>query len=166
MKIETRRIPAHIAGLTDENGFTEKESVFVECMLSGMNKTDSAKKAGYAEPGRAGHTVAKRPQVRDAIYSGIMSRLETDGVQIASQTLLDLMKPENPPSVRLGAASKVLETARNAKSDRENKDLDTKDIYDMSADQLDAFISAGFGALEKRGKVLDITPETIDKTET
>lgn len=66
--------------LEDHPNLTEKQAVFVEGMASGMNKTDSARAAGFAHPVAASSTLINLPAISEAMAAERVKNARMAGV--------------------------------------------------------------------------------------
>jgi hypothetical protein len=93
---------------------TTKQSIFVECILTGKTINESAATAGVSKA--TGHNWLKKGlrdtinELRKQAFEISMQKLEAS-MSSAVNTLGDLMGEAAPPPQRLGAAKTVLEQA-------------------------------------------------------
>lgn len=118
-------------------GLTTQQAAFVAAYLGGNDASKSAILAGYEHP-QSGYACLKSEKVQRAIRDGQVRMIETELGTLSVRTVMDLMKPGNPPNIRLGAAGLAGKWAGFA--DRAEAGQQ-KALTDMSADELSAFIS-------------------------
>lgn len=46
---------------------TDRQKIFIDCMLKGQNQTNAARSAGYANPGVEANRMMRNPKVREAM---------------------------------------------------------------------------------------------------
>lgn len=128
------------------SGLTPLEANLVSSFLDTGNVSEASRRAGYAHV-QSAYEAMKRPHVQKALRDAQVRLLEGEGGTMAIKTVLELMRPGNPPNVRLGAAQTALKAAGLA--DRADSGQQ-KALTDMSADELAAFITKLDGVIGEK----------------
>lgn len=140
-------------------GLTDKQAHFLQAYIQHGDIQRASTSAGYSTP-QTGYAVLRTPSVQKALNDMRSRLIETEGATIAYQTLLDLMKPTNPGSVRFSAAKYLMDAAgHGAKPDSARE----KSLQDMSADELAATIAKLDQALADRADVAKPVTQVIEQ---
>lgn len=121
--------PAGSARLTD------KQTQFVyNWVRKGCTQTEAARLAGYGSPAQVATDLVRTPHVMAAVRQERAQLIEGDLANLAAQTIKELMGPDNPGSVRLGAAKLAWQAAGVLSENATHKP--DKSLQDMTADEL------------------------------
>lgn len=140
-------------------GLTEQQAKFVSAYLKNPSASEAALLAGYSHR-EAGYAVLRTPTVQKALADARARLIETEGATIAYNTLIDLMKPGNQGSVRLGAAKYLMDAAGHGAKPAGAQE---KSLQDMTADELAATIAKLDEAMAAHGdKASPVKRTTIE----
>lgn len=123
---------------------TESQIAFVShLVLSGVSPTEAARRAGYSHPKNRAWELLRKPHIVVAIRKEQARYIDGDLANVALKTLRSVMENEkSPANARVAASRAVLEAAGYFDREKE-QDLTEKQIMDMSAQELEEFISRG-----------------------
>lgn len=146
---------------------TEKQAAFVGAFVGqGLNATEAAKVAGYAEPRVEGWSLLRVPAVQAEIAKARAALISGDGARLAWRTMSRLMEDGGtPPAVQFQAARWVLEASGQGLAARiaERVGEPEKALAEMSLGELEAFISRGRDALNGlRSAAVSAVPVTVE----
>lgn len=116
---------------------TEKQLAFVQAYAEGCSAGEAALKSGYATR-EVGYQVVRSPAVQKALHEWRENMIQTEGANLAIRTMIALMQPGNAGGVRFQAAKYMLDAAGHGVKDGEGQ---TKDLHEMTADELEAAIA-------------------------
>lgn len=130
-------------GYTHEPSLTDMQERFARGLAGGLPQTEAARIAGYADP----RVVAVRLARSDGVRARVRALRTNEIDKLASlslRVLKDILRKQGvSDAVRLNAVKLSLALAGHTeKPSEEAKALKTKDIKDMSVDELTAFIHA------------------------
>jgi hypothetical protein len=131
-----------------KSGLTDLEARFVAAYMETGVIAEASRLAGYAAPSGA-YEAMKRAHVQKALRDAQVRMLECEGGTMAIKTVLELMRPGNPPNVRLGAAGLAGKWAGfGERADAGQQ----KALTDMNTDELTAFITKLDGVIGDRAE--------------
>lgn len=133
----------HTLAKIDLAALSEKQRLFVKYSVEGHKQTKAAELAGYGAAGQRAHELMALPHIRAAIWSERERRFCGDLASLATNTLRDLMEDDQTPAhVRFQAAKLTLAIAGHVdKSGKLSNGGEKKQLHEMNAEELDAFIS-------------------------
>lgn len=104
------------------------------------------------------------PDISVIIQGSIHNDIVTRGKNIAWQVLIDLMEnPKTPANTRFSAARWTLEASgEGIGQTREKKSSDSKDLHEMTEEELQRFIRNARQVIEQTA--IDVTPSREDDT--
>lgn len=122
---------------------------FVNYLVSeGCSQTEAARRAGYAHPKQAAYALLQKEHVMHSIRAAQESMIGADLANIALKTLKAVMETEKfSAASRVSAARTVMEIGGYLGNRPREQALEDKRIEDMSADEIDRFIVAGYERL-------------------
>lgn len=126
-----------------EPALTDGQERFARALAAGVPATEAARIAGYADANVAGHRLGRTEAVRARVRA--LRTNEIDKLaSLSLRVLKDILRKQGvSDAVRLNAVKLSLALAGHTeKPSEEAKALKTKDIKDMSVDELTAFIHA------------------------
>jgi hypothetical protein len=113
----------------------------------GISGAEAARLAGYSDAKQAAWSLLCKPHIRQAVRASREAAISGDLAKLALETLADLMRPETPAPVRLGASRTALEMAGHLGARLPDKPLSEKPLGEMTVAELEKFISEGQDAL-------------------
>lgn len=141
---------------------TPMQKAFVKHMVStGGQQLLSAKLAGFRAPATAGYHLMQLPHVQEALRLARVSAIESLAMR-APDVLRGVMDdPKAPAQARVTAAKIALELAgHTAKSLADGVNPAGEDLETYTVEQLEALVSRGTQALERYGRIRDVTPQS------
>jgi len=122
-----------IMNITGE--LSEGHRRYAAAIVDGASRSIAEKESGYA-PG-TGSSLERNPKVLAAIHSEVARRLRAEGAPVGLAVLLSVAKNEAAPAgVRVDAAKTLLSRAGHIEPRAEAAKPDTKDLSDMSQEEL------------------------------
>lgn len=147
-----------------QTGLTEKQDSFLNNYCAGKTQTESARLAGYSNPGQSAHDLMKLPKLARAIKDRITGKIETEGAIIAWQVLKDtILDPTTPPSVKVQGAKIMLDKAGIDGKPNGINGLNGKAFAEMSLEELQTLVNASPATPDSRPAIIDVTPSTPDR---
>ncbi len=132
----------------------DRQKVFVENVARGYDANASAKLAGYSHPDQEAWRLMQNNHVLDAIAANLRSKL-SGLTGIALNGVAGLITSDNTPAAtKLNACKYVIDKVQEFNSLNEINALGNKDMADMTADELKAFVQSS-----KRVILREITAE-------
>jgi len=112
-----------------------REREFASALVDGLNPNEAAARAGI--PSGSGHALARHVRVAAAVHMEVHRRLKVEGAPVGLAVLLSVAKNVNAPAgVRVDAAKTLLSRAGHIEPRAEAAKPDTKDLSDMSQEEL------------------------------
>jgi len=151
-----------IAGTScsEDNGhaplrLTPMQAKFVDLFVgNGGNATEAARLSGYAVPRDAGYRLKNSPKISAAISRLVRRQLSTDGARKATGVVLHaLAKDSFPMSLRVKAATWVLEQTVFAGSGESNDWAQQSSGDTMSTEELENFIEQARAVLQRPDQI-------------
>lgn len=142
----------------DSVNLSEKQERFVSAITAGNNLTDAARLAGYSMPETQGWRLSQLPHIQRACRARIAAQLNTQGAQVGFSTLIEIATDKTAPKgARVQASNSLLDRAGFvSKVLEKQRDSENKPLTEMSAAELEAFISGGMQKLERLRKGGDV----------
>jgi phage terminase small subunit len=141
-----------VAQLTPMQGHFVRELV-----VSGVNPTEAARRAGFAVPREAGYRLSRLPHVMAAVRQERSRLFDGELANVAAETLRRVMTDDQAPAAaRVSAARTVLEVTRELGRRQDDGSVD-KQLHEMTPDELAGLISKWES--ERSRVAIDITPE-------
>ncbi len=146
--------------------FTERQNEFLHNHVKlGMNPTQSARVAGYADPKQSAFQLVHSPAMIAKIRHEREKLFHTDLATTATATLKAVMESEDAPaSAKVSACRTVLEVCsllgRNSQKVNDNKSLS-----DMTADDLAVLIGSLEDSKQAMAKVIDVNKNATEDVE-
>ena len=143
--------------------FTERQNEFLHNHVKlGMNPTQSARLAGYADPKHSAFQLVYSPAMIAKMRHEREKRLHADLATTATATLKAVMESEEAPaSAKVSACRTVLEVCsllgRNSQKANDNKSLS-----DMSSEDLAVLIGSLEDTKQAMAKVVDVNKIATD----
>ena len=143
--------------------FTERQNEFLHNHVKlGMNPTQSARLAGYADPKQSAFQLVHSPAMIAKIRHEREKLFHTDLATTATATLKAVMESEEAPaSAKVSACRTVLEVCsllgRNSQKANDNKSLS-----DMSSEDLAVLIGSLEDTKQAMAKVVDVNKIATD----
>jgi phage terminase small subunit len=121
---------------------TKIQDTFIShLVLDGCTPTEAARQAGYSHPNVRAYELLRKPHVVEEIRKRQTRLLDGDLANVALRTLRGVMEDQAAPaSARVAASRAVLEASGHFRRSQE-PDLGEKNIMDMSAQELESFIT-------------------------
>jgi hypothetical protein len=137
---------------------TDKQALFVQHYVENGEVGKSALAAGYLHE-ESGWAALRSPAVQRAVADYRARMIGTEGASTAYRTLMALMKPEQPPMVRLGAAKAMMSAAGIATAPAEKPH--EKPLNEMTESELRAFMARMDKAIAEGGEapVIVVVPD-------
>ena len=147
----TSKVEIETTSVEDLN-LTPQRAIFVKHLVDGVKQGKAAELAGYRCPDAQASYLMRQPNVIEAIRRESARRLMGEGVPNALAFMVKAPLNEKlPGAVRFQAAKWVLENAGHGLAAQRAQlglpDFD-KPLSEMTVQELDQFLSAGFKALE------------------
>ena len=147
-----------------QTGLTEKQDLFVGFLISGKKQTESARLAGYSDPGSDGTRLLKLPKIARAVKDSVIGKIETEGVLIAYEVLKEVItNPETPASVKVQGAKIMLDKAGLDGNPNGINGLNGKAFAEMSLEELQTLVNASPATPDSRPAIIDVTPSKPDR---
>lgn len=123
---------------------TDSQITFVShLVLSGVTPTEAARRAGYSHPKNRAWELLRKPHIVAAIRKEQERFIDGDLANVALKTLRSIMENEkSPANARVAASRAVLEAAGYFSRNKE-AELEEKQIMEMTAQELEEYISRG-----------------------
>ena len=138
---------------------TDRQRDFVHYLVrENKNATESARLAGYAHPKQSAYDLTRNPSIIMLMRQARRSLYETDLVNVAGETLRQVMLDiDAPASARVSAARTALELAGDLGKAAE-QGSDGKTLAEMSPDELARLIDSW--ETQRSALATDVTPTT------
>ena len=138
---------------------TDRQRDFVHYLVrENKNATESARLAGYAHPKQSAYDLTRNPSIIMLMRQARRSLYETDLVNVAGETLRQVMLDiDAPASARVSAARTALELAGDLGKNAEAAG-DGKTLAEMSPDELARLIDSW--ETQRSALATDVTPTT------
>ncbi len=146
-----------------ERSLTELQAAFIRHYVNGAEQTEAARIAGYAHPAVDAHRLMKTPHIQAIIQAELVRRVQTEGMQVAANFLINVIGDKKAPySARVDAAKTMLNKGPLADKILANQsDPNKKTLSERSTAELEEFIAAGLKALDDKAKSQAIDVEVI-----
>jgi len=142
-----------------------QESFLHNHVKHGMNPTQSARVAGYADPKQSAFQLVHSPAMIAKIRHEREKLFHTDLATTATATLRDVMESEEAPaSAKVSACRTVLEVC-GMLGKHSQKSNDNKSLSDMTADDLAVLIGSLEDSKQAMAKVIDGNNNSTETTQ-
>ena len=149
-------IVQHRDGVVTCNSYTDQQERFIDSIVNGSCQTDAARMAEYAFPAQAAHYLVRQSHIQAEIRRRLERRLITEAAPLALNALISVASNERvSPAARVSAANSLMDRSGIVAAVAAKAPPSDKPIADMGLPELDAFISAGIEALERRRRSID-----------
>ena len=140
---------------------TDRQRDFVHYLVrENKNATESARLAGYAHPKQSAYDLTRNPSIIMLMRQARRSLYETDLVNVAGETLRQVMLDiDAPASARVSAARTALELAGDLGKNAEAAG-DGKTLAEMSPDELARLIDSW--ETQRSALATDVTPQASE----
>lgn len=128
---------------------TEKQAKFARAVAQGMPLIPAARQAGYSDADHEPHRLMQLEHVREDIQRRREAYIQGDLGHLAQNAVRDLLGAKTPANTRWQVAKWVLEAGGLGPKGEAGENPGQKDLTDMDAEELQAAVSAGMGALQE-----------------
>lgn len=141
---------------TRNRELSDKQTDFIRGIVHlGLKQTESARRAGYNQPGQSAYNMMNSPAILHRIQQERLKLFQSDLSIVAVQTLKEVMQDKQAPaSARVSACRSVLEIAGDFKAGQGTTD---KSLSDMSPAELASVIDKL--DVERMRLAKDVTPK-------
>ena len=140
---------------TRNRELSDKQTEFIHGIVHlGLKQTESARRAGYNQPGQSAYNMMNSPGILSRIQHERLKLFQSDLSIVAVQTLKEVMQDKQAPaSARVSACRSVLEIAGDFKAGAKDTD---KNLSEMSPSELASIIDKL--DIERARLAKDVTP--------
>jgi len=145
-------------------GMTPKQNTFLQYHVkSGMNPTQSARLAGYADPKQSAFQLVHSPAMIARIRLEREKLFHTDLATIATDTLKQVMESEEAPaSAKVSACRTVLEVCNLLGKHSSGGGGSNKDLSSMTPEELQSVINSLETSKQSMAKIVGPDGQVID----
>ena len=143
---------------------TPKQNTFLlHHVKHGMNPTQSARLAGYADPKQSAFQLVHSPAMIARIRLEREKLFHTDLATIATDTLKQVMESEEAPaSAKVSACRTVLEVCNLLGKHSQTTGANSKDLSSMTSEELESIINSLESSKASMAKVINEEEQTTD----
>ncbi len=143
---------------------TPKQNTFLQHHVKhGMNPTQSARLAGYADPKQSAFQLVHSPAMIARIRLEREKLFHTDLATIATDCLRSVMESEeSPASAKVSACRTVLEVCNLLGKHSQTTGANSKDLSSMTPEELESVINSLESSKASMAKVINEEEQTTD----
>jgi phage terminase small subunit len=143
---------------------TPKQNTFLQHHVKhGMNPTQSARLAGYADPKQSAFQLVHSPAMIARIRLEREKLFHTDLATIATDTLKQVMESEEAPaSAKVSACRTVLEVCNLLGKHSQTTGANSKDLSSMTPEELESVINSLESSKASMAKVINEEEQATD----
>ena len=146
---------------------TPKQNTFLQHHVRhGMNPTQSARLAGYADPKQSAFNLVHSPAMIARIRLEREKLFHTDLATIATDTLKQVMQDEEAPaSAKVSACRTVLEVCNLLGKHSQGTGVNSKDLSTMTPEELQSVINSLESSKASMAKIVGPDGQVVDIVE-